>query len=328
MPYIHITNDNYEIPSISPSYYFLGNSVISNNTSKVLVFSFNRKLVDVINSRSENLEKNTFDLPQIFDGSTFSDSQLDIDDNFYDYYKKIIKYYKLRKNFKISEFGLGHTVSNPREDYSIDENFNTSINNKLPLLFKNDEFMKKISTIIPENQNFGKYDNFLGLWPNFKARPLPMPEVPENIGVGRLFNSRKNLPIKRKFGDFVFLDGIRSQKQTQFSSRLSPGVNFGLELDLFYDNDSTVRYLPEVEYGFGLSKFKNLEEYDISPSNISEQFWNEEDLTKKFQVIPSYKHKTKNGFIFYDRTAIDTVIKPILSGEDLPESNYNDTKYY
>jgi hypothetical protein len=71
MPYIHITNDNYEIPSISPSYYFLGNSVISNNTSKVLVFSFNRKLVDVINSRSENLEKNTFDLPQIFDGSTF-----------------------------------------------------------------------------------------------------------------------------------------------------------------------------------------------------------------------------------------------------------------
>jgi len=45
-------------------------------------------------------KKINYKLPKIFDGSTFSDSLDFIDDDFYDYYKKLIKYYKLRNKFK------------------------------------------------------------------------------------------------------------------------------------------------------------------------------------------------------------------------------------
>jgi len=70
--------------------YTVGNSLVTDNTKKILIFDINLNLIDVIlvDTEKQNLLKN-YELPKIFDGSTFKDSLVDVDDNFYDYYKKI-----------------------------------------------------------------------------------------------------------------------------------------------------------------------------------------------------------------------------------------------
>jgi uncharacterized protein YeeX (DUF496 family) len=138
-PYLHITKDNFEFPSISPNWYSTSKNIkISDNTKRVLIFdnlgNYIDELVNVDNrkfSNSENL------LPKIFDGSTFTDSINTIEDNFYTYYKKYLKYVKLRDRFKVNNvFDLEKKIG----DF-VDKSKKIKIfENRVPLMFQNEKF--------------------------------------------------------------------------------------------------------------------------------------------------------------------------------------------
>jgi len=57
-----------------------------------------------------------------------------------------------------------------------------------------------------------------------------------------------------------------------FNFKLKPGVYHNSKINNLLKYDETIRFLPQVEYNFGLKKFLNLSEYNITPTNITEQF--------------------------------------------------------
>jgi hypothetical protein len=80
----------------------LNNKYIANNTKKVIVFdNFGNFLYEYVHREIEkgNITHPITDenlLPKIFDGSVFKDSNSEIENNFYDYYK-ISQFFKNKK---------------------------------------------------------------------------------------------------------------------------------------------------------------------------------------------------------------------------------------
>jgi len=326
-PYLHITKDGYEIPSYISSGYFIGNTLITNNTRKVLIFNLNGNLIDIIkiDIKFKN-EKEKFDLPKIFDGSTFEDSIGKVDENFYEYFKKVAKYYKLKDKLKNN---LINNKFKEKKGFSTKNlNNNTEFKNKLPLLFQNEKFLKKLLISNSKNSNLSYFDNVLGLWPSFNSRPLVLPDINENYSFNRLIRSRKNLKSNRIYEKNRFLFGNRSNLNNLFEKTIKPGIFINKSISNLINNDISTRFLPQVEFKKGFEIFPNLEEYNITPGNLTEQFWNEENIAKKFQIIPSFSYIAKNGFKFLDRSGIDAILQPIMSGDDNFDSNYNNSKTF
>lgn len=330
-PYLHITNDSLEIPSISINNYLgLGGEMVTDNTKRVLIFNSTGTLqltIDKINNKIEAVgSSNNKLLPRIFESGEFVDSRLDIEDEFFDYYSKLRSYYKLKNKFKNTYIYDFNNLTKLRKNKNI--NNIKIIKNKIPLFFENDKFIEKLSNIIPNSDMSSKFDNYLGLWPHTVIRPLPLPKIPENQSVDMLLARRKNRSHNKVKSQSFVLRGLRYLLNDDFNAKLRPGIYFNDKLDGLKKNDQTIRILPEVNWDMGFKKFPNLREYYITPHNLTLQFWDEKNIANKFQITPTLSYKSRNGFIFKDRQAIDTILKPILSGTDNSDSNYNNTKHY
>jgi hypothetical protein len=77
-----------------------------------------------------------------------------------------------------------------------------------------------------------------------------------------------------------------------------------------------------------LRLFPNLDEYYATPQNITEKFWDEQNLSKKFNFGKIKEGRTRNGFYFEDDNQINSVLRPVLSGKDSSFENFNSTDYY
>jgi hypothetical protein len=101
---------------------------------------------------------------------------------------------------------------------------------------------------------------------------MVLPEIPENFSMYRLFNTRKNLRISRNYDKFKFLRGIRFKQNDIFLQKTKPGLFFGKKINSLINNDITIRYIPQVEFNSGFMLFPNLEEYNVTPGNLTEQY--------------------------------------------------------
>lgn len=115
--------------------------------------------------KNNNEGRDQFDslLPKIFDGSVFSDSNESISDDSSDYFKKLLKYYKLKNKFKNNYVYSFKKESNQRKN-TVEDDLILNIENKIPLLFQNEVFLKRISNyIFQEEYEESAYDSILGL---------------------------------------------------------------------------------------------------------------------------------------------------------------------
>jgi hypothetical protein len=99
-----------------------------------------------------------------------------------------------------------------------------------------------------------------------------------------------------------------------YINRLNPGLAFNSKIDTITKNEQFLRYLPQENFKKRTSLFPNLEEYNISPANLTEQFWEENDISKKFHIVPTVHYKSKNGFVLKDTSNLDNTLLPVIVG--------------
>jgi hypothetical protein len=245
---LHITNEKLEIPSISiQGYLDSKNTWITNNTKKILVFNDCFDLVGIVkkNEKNSDVSKNYMILPKIFDGSVFLDSNQTIEDEYSEYYKKLMKYYKLKNRFKNNNIYDFSNSSKLRHTKNI-KNLKT-IKNKIPLYFENEKFTEKISNLLPKIKVTNKHDNYLGLWPYSMPMPMPLPNIPENDDINILLSKRKNRSHNRLKSNQSILRGFRSLLNETYNMKIKPGLFLNKKIDDLKNNDQTIRVLSNVE---------------------------------------------------------------------------------